>query len=626
MANYVNTNGVTYAITDHQGFLGVRDGYRVAITDPDGARIYAGVIHPAIFGAQTNGDVLLGTRGQPCVVPAPAGGTYIVPPGVYATFGIGPATGHVPSGSTFYIGGNALLSVALGAPAGLHIHVLGGSAMFAPAEPGATLDGMTVHIANGGIFTCGTGLAEVLCGATVRFGAGGGALVVNADHALFDLSGTAIVDYTPEQTMIEVRNTTQPVVSYHVMVRERSRTIVLRGHKSEEIGRFTVELASGAQLAAGEYRITDGAHPLRIACDKAQARTRTCLIEGTYVTTAGHAVALETLQTGSLVDVWGRGGATTQRIAWVGYGHVQVRPDQTDEQAGYPIRVLRHALAQNVPERDLLLTPNHSVLHNGQFVPVRMLVNGSSIFYDRSITAYNYSIIQTETHAVLVSDGVATDFYLALDHAGAMAQEGTMVRIGHAAPQMWEKEVPPVLQRKRAPLAAAFTHLRERSAGVPGCRPMEDMPEQSMDPELFLVTDKGQRVRLLRRDGDRYFYMLPAGVEKVFLTSRTSQPSVAIGPYMDDWRTLGVSVGGITLFSGGRHVAQLRHLKAEGAGWSGWYPVEADGARRWTNGYAELPLTGMKEGQMGLLTIQVHAGGPFVVTQALGAETAKLRA
>jgi hypothetical protein len=54
--------------------------------------------------------VFLGTCWQPGAVPAPAGGTYIVPPGVYATFGIAPATGHAPSGSAFYIGGNACLA------------------------------------------------------------------------------------------------------------------------------------------------------------------------------------------------------------------------------------------------------------------------------------------------------------------------------------------------------------------------------------------------------------------------------------------------------------------------------------------------------------------------------------
>lgn len=73
MVHYVNTNGVSCAITDHQGFLGVRDGYHVAMTAPDGTRIYAGVIHPAIFGGQTNGNVLLGTPGSSRAVPAPAG-------------------------------------------------------------------------------------------------------------------------------------------------------------------------------------------------------------------------------------------------------------------------------------------------------------------------------------------------------------------------------------------------------------------------------------------------------------------------------------------------------------------------------------------------------------------------
>lgn len=626
MANYVNTNGVTYAITDHQGFLGVRDGYRVAITAPDGARIYAGIIHPAIFGVQTNGNVLLGAPGMPRAVPAPAGGTYIVPPGIYATFGIGPATGHVPKGSAFYIGGNAQLGVALGVPAGLRVHVVGGCAMFAPTEPDATLDGMVLSIANGGVFTCGAALADVLCGATVRFGVGGGTLVVNAGHAPFDLSGTVIANYTPEQAMIEVRHTSQPIATYHVRADRHCRTIVLHGHDHAEVGRFTVELADGAMLEAGDYRVGDTMNPLRIATEHAQARTRACFIDGTGMHTGGAVVAPETLQTGSLVDVWRKDGANTQRVMWSGRGQVQVRPDLPDEEAGYPIRVLQHALGLNMPQRDLLLTPDHTVLYDGRFIPVRMLVNESSIFYDRSITAYNYTLVQAETHAVLIADGVPVDFYLARKQGLTGPGTGGVVRLGRAAPHVWEKEVlPPLLQDRRA-LEAAYAQLRARGPSVPGGRPLKNTPELSHDPELFLVTDKGQRIRQLRCDGGRCVYMLPAGVEKVFLASRTSQPSVVIGPYVDDRRMLGVAVGEITLFSGGRHMAQPRHLRAEGAAWSGWHVVEADGTRRWTTGYAELPIKGMKEGQMGLLSIQVQAAGPFVVTQPAGAETAKLRA
>ena len=151
-------------------------------------------------------------------------------------------------------------------------------------------------------------------------------------------------------------------------------------------------------------------------------------------------------------------------------------------------------------------------------------------------------------------------------------------------------------------------------------------PELVMDPNLLLITDKGQRIRLLRRDGDRCLFMLPAGVEKVFLASRTSQPSVVLGSYMDDRRTLGVAVGGIILFSGGRHMAQTRHLRPEGAGWSGWHAVEADGLSRWTSGHAELPLCGMREGQMGLLTIQVRAAGPFAVAPTVEATPHRLHA
>ncbi|MDE7548698.1 Hint domain-containing protein [Acetobacter fabarum] len=624
MVHYVNTNGVTCVITDHQGFLGVRDGYHVAMTGSDGARIYTGVIHPAIFGGQANGNVLLGTCGQRGTVPAPAGGTYIVPPGVYATFGIGPATGHAPSGSAFYIGGNTLLGVALGAPAGLRVQVAGGYAMFAAMEPNATLDGAELGIAYGGVFSCGVGLADVLCGATVRFGAGGGTVVVNADYAPFDLSGTAIMDYNPEQAMIEVRHIAQPVVTCHISANRHCRSVVLYGRGREEVGRFTVELARGAVLEAGEYHVADIQCPLRITAEKSQPRTRACFIEGTDIHTANAPAGAEALQVGSLVEVWGKGGVTIQRLLWVAHGHTQVRPDRPEAEAGYPIRILRHALGQNLPDRDLLLTPQHTVLHNGRFVPVRLLVNGGSIFYDHSIASYNYTLMQAETHAVLVANGVPVEFYLAQETGQAEAWADGVVRVGRAVPHVWEKEVLPSPQVERTALAAMSAQLRARGPSVPGCRPFVTAPELSMDPDLFLVTDQGQRIRLLRREEDRCFYMLPVGVKKVFLTSCTTQAAVPPDFCADDMCNLGVKVGSITLFSGGCHVPQLCHLRAEGAALSGWHVLEAHGAGRWTTGYAELPLKGVKEGQIGLLTIQVHAAGPVVAPPAAGVVESRL--
>lgn len=142
--------------------------------------------------------------------------------------------------------------------------------MFAPTEPNATLDGVELNIAYGGVFSCGAGLADVLCGATVRFGAGGGTVVIHADYAPFDLSGTAIMDYNPEQAMIEVRHSAQPVVTCRVSADRHCRNIVLYGQGQEEVGRFTVELAQGAVLDAGEYHVP--IHAARCALRRKKAR------------------------------------------------------------------------------------------------------------------------------------------------------------------------------------------------------------------------------------------------------------------------------------------------------------------------------------------------------------------
>lgn len=78
MANYVNTHGVTCAITDHQGFYGVRDGYSVTMTGPDGVPLYTGVIHPAILAVQPMAMCCLDRRRLP--VPHLRGERILFPP------------------------------------------------------------------------------------------------------------------------------------------------------------------------------------------------------------------------------------------------------------------------------------------------------------------------------------------------------------------------------------------------------------------------------------------------------------------------------------------------------------------------------------------------------------------
>ncbi|OUI97557.1 Hint domain-containing protein, partial [Acetobacter cibinongensis] len=139
-----------------------------------------------------------------------------------------------------------------------------------------------------------------------------------------------------------------------------------------------------------------------------------CFLAGSMIRTGSGDVAVETLRIGDSVMTWDwkAQAATERQVIWTGRKSMTVNTALADDEAGYPVRILKNAIAENVPSQDLLVTPEHCLFFDNRFVPVRMLVNGRSIIYDRSITAYDYFHIETEEHAVIWANDTLTESYL----------------------------------------------------------------------------------------------------------------------------------------------------------------------------------------------------------------------
>nr|WP_294914634.1 Hint domain-containing protein [uncultured Neokomagataea sp.] len=101
----------------------------------------------------------------------------------------------------------------------------------------------------------------------------------------------------------------------------------------------------------------------------------TCFLAGSMIRTPGSDVAVEDLSVGDEITVFVDGKPVTDKVTWVGTARNTVQAHLANDQAGCPVRILKDAIAEGVPSKDLLVTSEHCFLFEGKFVPARMLVN-----------------------------------------------------------------------------------------------------------------------------------------------------------------------------------------------------------------------------------------------------------
>ena len=97
-----------------------------------------------------------------------------------------------------------------------------------------------------------------------------------------------------------------------------------------------------------------------------------CFAEGTRIETETGPVAVEDLMIGDRLIT---DDATREPIVWIGQRTINCAAHPQPETV-WPVRVSAGAFGDNVPVRDLYLSPDHAVFVNDVLVPVKLLING----------------------------------------------------------------------------------------------------------------------------------------------------------------------------------------------------------------------------------------------------------
>ena len=357
----------------------------------------------------------------------------------------------------------------------------------------------------------------------------------------------------------------------------------------------TVSGLSGVpSFAIGTYSVS----VLSISTDGTAGLTSTpvpgisvaCYLRGTRILTPAGEVAVEDLAIGDLVVT---SSGAHHPITWIGIrGYVTqlVAPNQRTDML--PIRFARGSLGNNLPKRDLFVSPQHAMCLDNQLFLARDLVNGASIAYCDSFPTIEYFHIELPSHEIIYAEGAAAESWLDCDNRNVFTNVLDYLKLDRPESTAKPTRCLPLV-REGVALHAARRKLAEhiRQAGF----------EFSKDPEPRLLVDggsiPGKRVTDLI-----YSWTLPSAPKQLALTSRTAVPAEVL-PDSTDRRVLGMRVAKILLKSAGLTIEIGHDHLSLG---DGFHKPEA--THRWTKQKAMIPQHFL-DSLSGQVTVEVHLSG-----------------
>ncbi len=169
-------------------------------------------------------------------------------------------------------------------------------------------------------------------------------------------------------------------------------------------------------LSGGTTLDLPGLPAVHVANDGLDTFVTACLATGSRIATARGPVAVQALAVGELVVT---ASGRLAPVVWLGRRTLDLARHARPE-AVMPVRIRAGAFAGDLPERDLILSPDHAVLVGGMLVPVRHLVNGASIVQERW-AGVTYWHLELGRHDVILAEGLACETYLDTGNRGAFA-------------------------------------------------------------------------------------------------------------------------------------------------------------------------------------------------------------
>ncbi|MFT8718239.1 Hint domain-containing protein [Acetobacter sp.] len=343
-----------------------------------------------VYGSSTNVTVIGGGINdqyygvQSVMNGGVASGTVVTNYGVQVV-----SSGGVASGTKLETGGSLSLDEA-GATVS---NVTVGSGASLSANDGGTING--AEIASGGtlaIASGGDGLASL---ANVTVDSGGTFTLRNAG---FSITGLTLQKGATIDLQSFDYSSTVPAVTVD------GNTVTVTGTDSDGNAitqAFSLASAVGA-ISADEFQMVDD------GTGSALLTYVACYCLGTLIAVEEGEVPVETLRIGDMVRT---ASGELRKIRWIGrrsYAPEFVR----NSHSLLPIVIKAGAIADNVPRRDLRVSPKHAMYVDGVLVPAGALLNNRTIVQQETAEQIDYFHIELDSHDLLLAEGAPSESYI----------------------------------------------------------------------------------------------------------------------------------------------------------------------------------------------------------------------
>jgi hypothetical protein len=163
-----------------------------------------------------------------------------------------------------------------------------------------------------------------------------------------------------------------------------------------------------------------------------------CFVAGTRIRTERGEVPVEELREGDNVLTYASDGKfAAHPVIWIGHRKLDCRRHPKPQNV-WPVCISKGAFGPASPRRPLLLSPDHAVFMDGVLIPVKHLINGTSVA-QIVVDTITYYHVELPRHHVLLAEDLPVESYLDAGNRAEFANGGGAVALHpDFGVQVWE--------------------------------------------------------------------------------------------------------------------------------------------------------------------------------------------